>query len=215
MSRSSDDPIRPMPQSAQPRLFRRYWAVVWLAGTVVPSAQRAAWRNERRARLWHWAQFLAERDRPSSTNRAELAHWAWRQFAEAVWTRLGREASAQQFDNALRSPRLPLAASLLALSFVVLLSGFLPITRSLVMRLPYGNTGRVGLGSYVGSFWGSLRSTVPNTWVNVWQSQNTTLDGIAEYAFLPHLPGRDASMVVGQVSADFFDVLGVGAQFRR
>lgn len=198
--------------SPQPRLFSRYWPVVWLAGVLAPAAQRADWRNERRSRLWHWAQFLAERDRPSSTNEAELRRWAWQQFAEAVYSRFGREEGPRKLDVALRSPRLPLAGCVLALLLVVVLSGFLPLTRSLVMPLPYGNTARVGLGSYVGSFWGSFRSTVPNTWINVWQSQNTTLDGIAEYAFLPHLPGRDASMIVGQVSANFFDVLGVGAQ---
>ncbi|MBV8206783.1 MAG: ABC transporter permease [Acidobacteria bacterium] len=204
-----------MASNSRPRLFSRYWAVVWLAGLLVPRRQRNEWRNERRQRLWHWALFLQEHDRPSSTTRKELSHWVWHSFAEALWTRMGKEESARKVDAALRSPRLVLAACLLVVAAVVLLSGFLPITRSLVLPLPYGNASRVGLAAYVGSYWSSFRSTVPDTWANVWQSQSTTLDGIAQYAFSARLPGRDTEMVVGHVSPNFFSVLGTGAALGR
>src|SRR5437868_12068745 len=190
-----------MIRSEKPRLFSRYWPVVWLAGLLVPAAARQQWRTDRRSRLWHWALFLEERDRPSPTSERELNHWVWHSFTEALWTRFGQEETAKKVDRTLRSPRLVIAGCLVTLALVVLLSGLLPVTRSLALPLPYGNATRVGLAAYVGSFWGLLRSTVPNTWMNVWQAQNTTLDGIAEYGFLPRLPGRDASMVAGQVSA--------------
>lgn len=205
-----------MAPAPKPRLFSRYWSIVWAASLLVPRTARSQWRSERRERLWHWALFLEERDRPSATSETELNRWAWHCFTEALWTRFGQEETAKKFDRALRSPRLILGACVSMLALVVVLSGLLPVTRSLVLPLPYRNADRVGLGAYIGSFWGwGLRSTVPNTWLNVWQSQSTTTDGIAEYAFLPRLPGRDAGMVVGQISANFFDVLGVGAQLGR
>ena len=205
-----------MASSPKPRLFARYWPVVWLASFLVPRAQREPWRTERRKRLWHWALFLEERDRPAVTSERELNHWVWHSFTEALWARFGQEETAKKVDKTLRSPRLVIVGGVTALVLVVLLSGFLPVTRSLIFPLPYGNADRVGLGAYIGSVWGwGLHSTVPNTWVNVWRSQNTTLDGIAEYTFLAHLPGRESGIVVGQVSANFFDVLGVGAQLGR
>lgn len=205
-----------MHSSPKPRLFPRYWPVVWLAGVLVPHVQREEWRAQRRNRLWHWALFLEERERPAPTSERELNRWVWHSFTEALWTRFGQEETAKKVDRALRSPRLVIGGGFAVLLLVVLLSGLLPVTRSLVLPVPYGNADRIGLGAYIGSFWGwGLRSTVPNTWLNVWQSQSTTTDGIAEYAFLPRLPGREAGMVVGQISANFFDVLGVGAQFGR
>ncbi len=205
--------------SRWPRLFPQSWAIMWLAGCIVPKSQRAEWRGRRRSELWHWCSFLVESGRDSQQSRLELSHYCWHAFADAFWRRFEREDFLRRLDHALRSWRFCLLGCASTVLIVVIGSGFLPITRSVLWPLPYANAGEIATVSHAGMF-SPFRSGVPWHWLPAWSQQSKSIAGIAEYnwkqtAMSTARSSSSRTVLIGQVSPNFFDLLGVGAQLGR
>ncbi len=169
MSRSSSE--RP------PRIFWQCWPVVWLAGWIVPRPIRREWRERWRKQLWHWALFLQEAGRNTPQARHELAAYSWRAFVDALWHRFRREDFLRDAERTLRGPGLCLSACAAILLAVIVVSGFLPVSRSILMPLPYGDASRVGIITYL------YRTSVPSNWVRMWAQQTQAFEDVAEYSF--------------------------------
>ena len=194
-----------------PRLFLRYWPVVWVASRLAPHEVRPEWLRRRRLELWHWAAFLENPDSEKFSSRKDLARWAWRAFPDALWRRYPREETLRGLEQRLRAPGTCLLGCALALLLVIVASGLLPVTRSILVPLPIPDVDHVGTVQYIGP-WNNLPSGVLDSWVWVWERQPQVVAGVAEFAVDWHTVGAAGSqhrIAASQVSPDFFDVLQV------
>ena len=199
-------------------LFLVSWPVVWLAGWLAPAALRSEWRAERRRKLWHWCAFLEETGRVSIANRLELSRFCWQSYPDALWRRWDRESTLASLDRRLRSPQFFLAIAGLALVLVAATSGFFSTTRSLLTRPAYRDPEQVAT---VASTWlySPFRTGVPVRWTTEWRKKSTSIQGVALYKWKAATlgsPGKSPEPVlVGQVSTEFFPLLGAGIEAGR
>lgn len=205
-------------RSDRPTLFLLCWPVVWLAGALAPKSERKQWRSERRRQLFHWCAFLEESDRDSMTARLELSRYCWSCFPDALWLRLPREETLKKIERILRSPQFFLAVAGAALVVVAVASGLFATTRALITRPAYSNPEQLATVAAT-ELYSPFRPGVPLRWVSEWRQKSKTIQGAALYTWKAatiSYPGKPPMPVLlGEVSTDFFPLLGVGVEMGR
>jgi hypothetical protein len=198
-------------------LFLLGWPIVWVAGWIVPRPKRSEWRSRRRKVLWHWCAFLVERGGVSLQSKLEISANCWAAFPEALWIRFDRERTLSRLERLLRSPGFALAVAAFLLVLVIVGSGFLPITRSLLGAPPYWHPEEL---ANVSSTWlfAPGRAGVPSNWAELW-AQAQSIQSVAQYSWTEAVAsvgaGPSHPALLGQVSPNFFQVLGVGTAAGR
>jgi hypothetical protein len=101
---------------------------------------------------------------------------------------------------------------------IALASGFLPLTRNVLMPLPYRDAASVATLAQSGTM--ATRAGVPGKAVELWRERSVTLDGIATYRWEAAPWGEAAATAPSaRVSRNFFHLLGAktsaGRSFER
>jgi uncharacterized membrane protein len=195
--------------SRPPRLFRQCWPVVWLAGRLVPAAQREDWYGRRRHEIWHWAAFLEESGRVTARTQFELVRHCWHAFADALWTRFDRDRTVQRAGNSVRAPWFAAALIGIALAVLAVVTSGFERTRMLLLPLPVPASQQVSTLHYVGEWWSLILSAVPAEWVEIWQRNSQRVASMSEYSLEQRTvfgSGLQTEIGVARVSQDFFDV---------
>jgi len=185
--------------------------VVWLAGRIVPAAQREEWYGRRRHEIWHWAAFLEESGRLTPRSQFELVQHCWRAFGDALWTRFDRERTLHRAGNTVRAPWFAVVVAAVALSALGIFSTGFERTRTLLLPLPVPSPSQVGNVQYVGSWWSALVSAVPADWVRAWRMHSQSVTGASEFALEQrkvHGVRLSTEAGIARVAPSFFDVTG-------
>jgi hypothetical protein len=204
----------PAPSSAHLFLIRA-------ASLLVPGNVRPEWRREWEAELWHVHTSLLEREAPAGPARSTLRQFVRGAFVDGALYRLSlldSEALLRDLRDRLQSPALCLALLAGAIGLAALLSGLLPVTRSLLLPLPYEEAPSVATVSQ-SNLASAVRSGVPRNWVRLWQSRSRLLLGAASYVWREDASmdgsNRLLSVLDARVSDTFFSVLGVHSERGR
>jgi hypothetical protein len=180
-----------------------------LASWIAPSPLRPEWRRQWTSQVWHWCQFLAEKDQLTREKKLELAHFCWSAFPAALWLRVEQEEFYRRRDHLLRSPSSCLAVISFAAAILILTSGIVPAIRSMISS-PIPDPDHV----YVISLNGKFRRVRSETLLDLaaaWKSGKLTQDvaafswGAGELA----TPKRTILVLSAQVAPEFFHVLDV------
>lgn len=179
--------------------------LIRVASLMVPRNHRRNWRAEWEAETWHASRDMRARFETPAFVRWQLLKFALGSFADAGWhlrNRFDRE-------DAMRSPSFCLGAIAALITFIVLVSGGLQMTRAILMPLPYTQPERVATVAQ-DSISMSSRAGIRMEWIGWWQAKSKLLDGVATYGW---------SGETARVSDNFFDLLGArtasGRLFRR
>ena len=203
---------------------------LWLiraVGVIVPHRLRADWRREWEAELRHREELLSEWDRLDSRSKLDLLRRSASAFWDAVWLQPKRleEEMFQDLRFGLRmllkNPGFTLIAVFtLALGIGLNTAIFSVVNAVLLRALPYPQAERIVV------LWGKNESLklnqieFPASYPDFmdWRERSRSFTQIA--AMLPgsfNLSGGGEAERVGgvEVSADFFNALGVGAALGR
>jgi hypothetical protein len=173
---------------------------------LVPARRREEWVRE-----WLAELFYAEHCARAKAGEARLLAFASGAFHDAVWQhrdfwtqeRVSRCAQSAQFCLA------SLAAAVLS---IALASGFLPMTRSVLMPLPYRDAPSIVTVAQSRTM--AMRASVPGQAVEAWRGRSRSLEDIATYRW-----EMAASTPTARVSRNFFHLLGAktsaGRSFER
>ena len=182
-------------------MSRPVW-MIHLASLLVPARRREEWMREWLAELYYARAQAGE---------ARLLAFASGAFHDAVWQhrdfwtqeRVSRCAQSAQFCVA------SLAAAVL---LIVVVSGFLPMTRSVLMPLPYRDAPSIVTVAQSRTM--AMRASVPGQAVEAWRGKSQSLEDIATYRW-----EMAASAPTARVSRNFFPLLGAktsaGRSFER
>jgi len=201
------DPLR--------RTLRSCQAILWLAGWLVPREQRRDWRQRRMREVWHWANFLADRNELNRENKLELAQHCWGGFREAFWVRYDREQFLWRLERLRTAPSTCLALAALLVVVLVLAGGFIPAARS-HLSSAISRPERVCVVSLNGKF-RRFRSETVLDLASAWNSSKL-LDAVAAYSWGPQRltsVQRTVPILTARVSPNFFELLGVEAAVGR
>ncbi len=188
---------------------------MWLAGWLVPRAQRSEWRAARIGQVWHWCHFLAESGQLSRERKLELARYCWGLFSEAFWLRYEREVFLRRIDQVQRAPATCLTVIVFLLVVIVWVGGFIPLARSLFSSA-VSQPERVCIVSLNGKF-RRFRSETLLDLTSAWKTSKF-LDAVAPYSWGPGklAAGKRAVPILSaRVAPDFFHILGVKAALGR
>ncbi len=121
-----------------------WWSnlIVRLSSWLVPRPKRAAWRQERERKLWHWCHFLTESGRLTERTEMELLKHCWGLFAEAFWLRFNREEATRLAHEVPRTPAFSLAVCLVLLGLTLLARPYRLFT-DLFRSAPYADRDRL------------------------------------------------------------------------
>lgn len=170
--------------------MKRARFLIHAASLLVPPSGRAPWLREWLAELY----FIHSRGAGSG----RLIGFARGAFADARWhagSKQSRDAAAAQ----ARSPSFCLAACAALIVAIAMVSGLLPVTRSILMPLPYRDPQQIVLAAQTGPTLGTLRAVRAET-AGRWNTRSKLLEGLALYTWTGPATAR--------VSANFFDLLG-------
>jgi hypothetical protein len=188
-----------------------------LASLLVPRAQRHAWYEQWHSEVWHWALFLHESGRLTSTSKLELARRLWAAFPDAAWRRWNREHTLQLARELPRTPRFCLYSITVLFLAIVIGSGFAPTIRSEFSSLPFREPDRLAELSFHGSFIHFHSDNLFRT-VRQWNTSSKTASAIAGYSYddtsISSYRGA-LPVITARISPDFFDVLGNNAAAGR
>jgi len=204
-------------QTPTPIMFLLCWPIVWSAGWLVPSGARKSWRADRRRKLFHWCAFLQENNRLNRASAMELSRACWQAFPDALWRRFDRESTLIWIQRSLRSPRLILGIGVAGLVLITIFSGFFRTTRLLLSTLPFSHPEELVSVSSPGAT-SPFRPGVPRRWVQMWRQESKLTQGAAEYVWDRAVvlgPHASPTALLGEVSTNLFDVLGVKPAFGR
>ncbi len=199
-------------------LRRTIWgcrALVWLAGWLVPGAQRGEWRAAKMGHLWHWCHFLAESGQLNREKKIELARYCWSLFFEAFWTRYERKEFLRRIDQLRRAPATCLTVIAVLVVAIIWGGGFIPMVRSLVSSA-VSEPERVCIVSLNGKF-RRFRSETLLDLTSAWKTSKL-LDAVAPYSWGPSklVAGRRTVPILSaRVASDFFDIVGVKTRLGR
>lgn len=168
------------------------------ASWLLPREQRAEWRREWEAELWH-------------ARRSGVPPRRWRRGAIADAACLGfeRETLARRMHGAARTPGFCLASIFGLLLVIAAASGGLPAARAVFLPLPYPDASRVATISRADGTL-SMRGGIPVEWLRLWSAKSKTLEAIAAYGWKYAISGNQRVLAAG-VSSNFFSLLGVAA----
>src|SRR5581483_12199303 len=198
---------------------------VRIASLLVPACLRTEWRMEWEAELQH--AFLRMRERGDSEAQAQskLRQFARGSLLDAAWhwfRLFERERLLDDLVRCSQSPWFCLAGITAVIIAIGLVSGLLPMTRAVLLPLPYADARRIATVSQ-GVAPLSSRTGIQTNWVPLWQIQSKLLEGVATYAWreesIVDLAGRSVQILGARVSENFFSLLGArgndGRVFRR
>jgi hypothetical protein len=192
---------------------KRCRLLIQLASLLVPARQRAEWSREWLAELQHVSSLGAR-------NTARLIRFARGAFHDALWLCRGAwtpDKLAVRCGSA--------AWCLLGISAAILLitvvSGFLPVARSILRPLPYRDPNRIATVSDGGAL--ATRLAIRPETVRLWQDRSKLLEGAEAYLWKQGVAtdssGRRSRLLSAQVSDNFFFLLGArssdGRAFER
>jgi hypothetical protein len=204
-----------------PERSKRHRLLIRAASLLVPRGARREWRREWEAELWHVQATLAERDTPAGPAEATMQQFVWGAFADAAFYGLSLfdgEALLSGLRDRLQSPSFCLATLAGAIGLIALLSGLLPVTRALLLPLPYQSASGVATVSE-SNLASAVRSGVPANWVRLWRSKSHLLLGAAPYFWREDTSvdgsNRLLRVLDARVGDTFFSVLGAHAERGR
>jgi len=180
------------------------------ASLLVPARRREEWMREWLAELYY-AEIHQAR---AHAGEARLMAFASGAFHDAVWQHRDfwtQERVARLAESA------PFCLALLAamVGLVALASGFLPMTRTVLMPLPYRDAGSIVTVAQSGTM--AMRAGVPGKAVELWREKSQSLDDIATYRW--QVAAGSAGPPSARVSPNFFHLLGAktsaGRSFER
>jgi hypothetical protein len=185
--------------------MRRPVWLIHLASLLVPARRREEWMREWLAEL-HYAR--------ARTGEARLLAFASGAFHDAVWQH--RDFwTLERVSRLAQSARFCLASLAAAVLLIVLASGFLPMTRTVLMPLPYRDAQSIVTVAQSGTM--AMRAGVPGEAVELWRENSLSLDDIATYRW-EGAPLASAPPSA-RVSRNFFHLLGAktsaGRPFER
>ena len=190
-------------------------AIIWLASGMVPGPLRGEWKQRWRAKIWHWANFLAETGSLDARNRLVLLRSCCTAFEEAFWIRYDRDTLLARKRRILRSPTACLAAGFVLLGVLLLGGGFVPPSSSL-FSTPVSQPDRVGLITFKGKYV-RLRSETLLYLGSIWNG-SPQAGQLALYSWGPSRLSDDWSevpVIESRVAPDFFELLGAHAELGR
>jgi len=175
---------------------------------LVPAQRRKEWMREWLAELHYATLHYVE----GHAGEARLMAFASGAFHDAMWQH--RDFWTQERVSRLAQSAWFCLASLGAIVLsIVLASGFLPVTRTVLMPLPYRDAASVVTVAQSGTM--AMRAGVPGQAVKLWRQNSATLDDIATYRWEAS-PDRTPN---ARVSRNFFHLLGAktnaGSFFER
>ena len=177
--------------------------LIRMASLLVPGRQRAEWLRE-------WLAELHHADARGTESTASLLCFARGAFDDALWHRR-EEWSPERVAVRGRSPGWCLAGIGGVVGLVAIVSGFLPVTRSILMPLPYREPSRIATASDGGAAL-ATRHAIAAESVRLWQSGSKLVEGAEAYSW-KESAGEDsfgwpARIRHGRVSENFFFLLG-------
>jgi hypothetical protein len=197
------------------RTFVSCRSILWLASWLAPAQQRTEWRKTWTQQAWHWCHFLAESGQLNREKKLELARFCWSAFPAAFWHRFERKQFLRRGVRLQRSPLACLGAIGLALVFVILAGGIIPVVRSFISS-PIPQPDRVCVISLNGKF-RRLRSETLLDLASAWK-RSKLLEAVAPYSWGPARlegPRRTVPVLSARVAPEFFQVLGLNAALGR
>jgi len=193
--------------NAPRRTFLASRSLIWIAGLVVPAAQRKAWRASMTRQVWHWSQFLAETGQLNRRNKLELARFCWGAFPAAFWVRYDRERFQVEKERLVRSPGACLGGIAALVLLLTLTAGIIPALHSFLTS-PIPDPKGVCVINLIGKF----RRVHSDTLLDLAAAWNNSklVNYVAPYSWGPaKLLGekRMVPVLAAQVAPEFFDVL--------
>jgi hypothetical protein len=177
------------------------WILLHTASRLLPREQRAEWRREWEAEIWH--------ARRSGVPPRIVRRWLLGAIADAACLGLRREVLVRRMNAAAQTPGFCLASLLGVLLVIAIASGGLPASRDVFVPLPYADAGRVATISRAGGSI-SMRGGIPAEWVRLWSRKSKTLEAISTYGWSYEISAGER-VLAASVSPGFFSVLGVSA----
>jgi hypothetical protein len=179
--------------------------LVRVASLLVPARRREEWTREWLTEL-HYAGAHA--------GEARLMAFASGAFHDAIWQH--RDFwTLERISQRAQSARFCMESIAAVLVLIVLASGFLPMTRSVLMPLPYRDAAGIVTVAQSGTM--AMRAGVSGQAVELWRENSVSFDDIATYRWQA-APGGGALMSAW-VSPNFFHLLGAktstGRTFER
>ncbi|MBX5494583.1 MAG: ABC transporter permease [Bryobacteraceae bacterium] len=212
-----------MPDESLPPVPLEVLWLIRLSSMMVPSEQRAKWRQHWENGAAHWWAFLCERNEEPARAKEKLLAYANGAARDAWRQRFGDEEVRTRVGKILGHPAFCLGALAVLLLAVGVLTGGFAGTRAAIAPPPLEAPENVATISQQFSGFGKITGVPPATFV-MWQScPLPEVAGLATYKsqrFEFGQEGKPHRTIDGMhVSPEFFDVLGVkaaiGRTFRR
>jgi len=194
-------------RTLRPGAHRQASWLIRLAAFLVPSDFRAEWHREWAAEL-HYA-LRTMRDRGAESQSQRLIEFATGAFQDAIWYRTcnwDRDKIVTAVSRGIESPWFCLAALSSLLLLIVMTSGLLAETRSVLSALPYSTPDRIATVARGGTTL-ATRSGIRNQWVTWWRQDSHLIEGAATYSWAEQTV--DGARTIRAVITDnFFSLVG-------
>ncbi|HEY4362447.1 MAG TPA: hypothetical protein VGN17_15845 [Bryobacteraceae bacterium] len=177
--------------------------LIRLAGVLVPVRHREEWARE-------WLAELHHAESRGTESAASLLRFARGAFDDALWHRR-EEWSPERLAVRGRSPAWCLGGIGAVIVSIAMVSGFLPVTRSILMPLPYRDPERIATASDGGAPLATRHAIAADS-VRLWQSRSKLIEGAEAYSwkesFAKDSFGWPTRVRRAMVSENFFFLLG-------
>ncbi len=192
-------------------------AILHAAACLVPAVQRREWLAEWRAELWHVCDSCERKQQGCPDDMYQATMFCLGAFKDAFWLRRENPGSAFSEIFQLGSPSRCIAWLTGLATVTILMAGFLPGVRTVILPSPYSNPQTLVLISPSGHTADPFPS-IPLENFQSWKDNTHELfNGMAFYRPIVTrlFPDRhpDSKMSVALASDNLFQVLGVAADF--
>ncbi len=189
-----------------------YWICLRLAGMLIRRSERADWRNEWLAEIWHRWNGHRSFDEWNVRTAIRLYMAGAGCFTDALHEFRFDQERWSTARGRMRTPKfcvLSLAAALMATG---LCSHFFVATRGTISNLPYEDPTRLALMSRTGRL-ESIRQGIPANLAHLWRRDSKLIMGMAGFSII-----KPASVRIGgalyqtselKVTQNLFNVLGL------
>jgi hypothetical protein len=193
-------------------------AMIELGSHLVPSGQRADWKREWQAEIWHRWQFLWHSGSWNNGEAALLLRRCAGAFPDALWHLTGQAEVQARFREWIRSPWTCLGSLVAGLALLAIITGGLPATREAV------HTGTSSASSRLVFIWfhpsaGGGDEGLPPDVVPAWAVRSRLLEKVAPFVIghrvVSAANGHSMQPLVVKTRASLFDVLGVQPSLGR
>ncbi len=187
-------------------------AMIELASRLVPGLQRAEWKREWQAEIWHRWQFLWHNGSWNSREAVLLLRRCIGAFPDALWHLTGQAELQARVREWVRSPWTCLGSLAAGLALLAIITGGLPATRDAV------HTGTSSASSRLVYIWfhpsaGGGDEGLPPDVVPAWAARSRLLENVAPFVIghrvVSAASGRSMQPLVVKTKTSLFDVLAV------